>query len=108
MLSEALLAGAARQAAPVFSSAGAATEMGTLHGLYWLTANLCERPAMLVVDDLHWADAASLRFLVHLANRLDGLPLLVAAAARAGSRGVDPELYDRAVRRRDRGAPLPR
>jgi predicted ATPase len=33
-----------------------------LHGLYWLCANLAAQcPLCLVVDDVHWADAASLR-----------------------------------------------
>jgi DNA-binding CsgD family transcriptional regulator/tetratricopeptide (TPR) repeat protein len=96
VLDERLLAGAARQAAPVFGAGeGATSEMATLHGLHWLTANLAEAPAALVVDDLHWVDAASLRYLAYLAPRLDGLPLLVVAATRAGVRGVDDALLGR-------------
>ena len=38
----------------------------------------------LAVDDLHWADAESLRFFNYLAPRLDGLPLAVFASARSG------------------------
>lgn len=60
------------------------------HGLYWLVANLAgDRPLALVVDDLQWADAASLRFLVHLVRRLDGLAVLVCAAVRSAEDGVD-------------------
>ena len=40
------------------------------HGLEWLAVNLAERaPAVLVVDDVHWADAPSLRWLAQLAVR---------------------------------------
>ncbi len=54
-----------------------------LHGLYWLAANISlAAPALLVVDDVHWCDEPSLRWLVYLAQRLEGLPLLVLAAAR--------------------------
>ena len=57
-----------------------------LHGLYWLTAGLAaERPLVLVVDDAHWADDASLRFVAYVAARLEGLPLLILLAARSGS-----------------------
>ena len=35
-----------------------------LHGLYWLVVNLAAgRPVLLAVDDAHWADEASLRWL---------------------------------------------
>jgi class 3 adenylate cyclase/DNA-binding CsgD family transcriptional regulator len=54
-----------------------------LHGLYWLAANVALRkPVMIAIDDLHWADGSSLRWLAHLQRRLDGLPLLVAVATR--------------------------
>jgi DNA-binding CsgD family transcriptional regulator/tetratricopeptide (TPR) repeat protein len=39
-------------------------------------------PLLLVVDDVHWADSPSLRFLLYLARRLPGLPVLVVLAAR--------------------------
>jgi DNA-binding CsgD family transcriptional regulator/tetratricopeptide (TPR) repeat protein len=57
----------------------------TMHGLFWLAANLAaERPLALVVDDGHWADRASMRWLVHLARRLDGVPIVVILATRQG------------------------
>jgi DNA-binding CsgD family transcriptional regulator len=56
---------------------------GTLHGLYWLCANLAaRRPLLLVVDDAQWADEASLRFLGVLARRVDALAVLVLLAQR--------------------------
>jgi hypothetical protein len=63
-------------------------EFGALHGLYWLTANLAdEGPLLLSVDDAHWADPSSLRFLGYLSRRLEGLPVLLVAAGRP----ADPE-----------------
>jgi DNA-binding CsgD family transcriptional regulator len=54
-----------------------------LHGLYWLCANLAaERPTALVVDDAHWADAASLRFLAFLLPRLEELPVTLLLGSR--------------------------
>jgi DNA-binding CsgD family transcriptional regulator len=54
-----------------------------LHGLYWLAANVAFRqPTLLTIDDLHWADTPSLRWLLYLTRRLEGLPLLVAAGTR--------------------------
>src|SRR3954447_8047093 len=54
-----------------------------LHGLYWLLAGMAsERPALLVVDDGHWADAASLRFLAFLATRLEDVPAALIVATR--------------------------
>src|SRR6478735_934336 len=85
------LAGAAALAAPIVLPDGAAPpgaadpSFGALHGLYWLVAALAEeRPQLLVVDDLHWSDGPSARFLEFLANRLDALPVLLVAAARTG------------------------
>ena len=57
----------------------------TLHGLYWLAANLAGRqPLALAVDDAQWADAASLGWLSHLAARIEALPLLLLLSARTG------------------------
>ena len=62
------------------------TSFAVLHGLYWLTANLADRwPLLIAIDDAHWADEPSLRWLAHLAPRLEGLP--VAAAGRAAGLG---------------------
>lgn len=86
-----LLSGAARLAAPLFDRDVRGGQDGeradlafqTLHGLYWLTANIAQRtPAVLAVDDLHWSDDASLRWLNYLARRLEGLPVLVLLASR--------------------------
>jgi hypothetical protein len=83
-----LLAGAARLAEPVFTDVSAAEDTGdvafaTLHGLYWLVVNLAERaPLLLAIDDAQCADEPSLRFLLHLAHRLAGLPVVVALTVR--------------------------
>ena len=56
---------------------------GALHGLFWLAANLAaEQPLCVSIDDLHWSDASSLRFLAYLERRLEGLDVLIIAAAR--------------------------
>jgi predicted ATPase len=39
-------------------------------------------PLLLCIDDVHWADQASLRFLNYLGRRLEELPIVVVAAAR--------------------------
>ena len=59
-----------------------------LHGLYWLCANLAaDRPLALVVDDAHWADGASLRFLAFLLPRLEELHVAVLLGARPAEAG---------------------
>jgi DNA-binding CsgD family transcriptional regulator len=63
------------------------------HGLTWLASDLAEEaPLLLVVDDVHWADAPSLRWLVQLSRRLDELPLGALCAVRSGEPAGDPEL----------------
>ena len=64
-----------------------------LHGLYWLCANLAtERPLALVVDDAHWVDGASLRFLAFLLPRLEELHIAVLLGARPAEAGERREL----------------
>ena len=54
-----------------------------LNGLYWLTLNLAEaQPLALVVDDLQWADAPSLRWLAYLTRRITDARVCVLAAMR--------------------------
>jgi DNA-binding CsgD family transcriptional regulator len=40
------------------------------------------RPALVVLEDLHWADPASIELLRHVAGRLDDLPLLLVVTYR--------------------------
>ena len=94
---DALLAGAARPAAAVFGmdapEAGGDPSFATLNALYWLTANLAEQaPVLLAVDDAHWADEPSLRFLRFLAPRLDDVPVALVLAARPAGSAVLAEL----------------
>ena len=83
-----LLDGAAGLAARVFDWAGVASAgddspYATMHGLYWLIANLAaRRPLVIAVDDAHWADAPSLRWLAHLAERVEELPVALLLATR--------------------------
>ena len=91
-----VVSGAAELGMAVFAPPRTATppadpEYGHLHGLYWLAANLAERrPMLLIIDDLHWADRASLRFLSFLAPRLDGVRLLLVLSTRPGEPGANP------------------
>lgn len=95
-----LLSGAARHARPLFADEAPskrhqdeATLMTILHGVYWLAANIAEdRALVVVVDDAHWADVPSLRFLLYLAQRLTELPIAVLAGLRTGEKGAQREL----------------
>jgi DNA-binding SARP family transcriptional activator/DNA-binding NarL/FixJ family response regulator len=98
-------AGAAALASPLFraspdpvssepSVTGSLESPGAaLHGLYWLAVNLAERaPLLLCVDDAHWGDTGSLRWLHYLARRLEGLPLALLVASRPGEAGANSEV----------------
>jgi DNA-binding CsgD family transcriptional regulator len=61
----------------------ASPSVGVLHGLYWLTAALAERaPVLLAVDDAHWADEPSLRFLAYLARRVESHAIALIVCTR--------------------------
>jgi hypothetical protein len=97
---ERALAGAAGAARPVFESLepvpsgeGGNASFATLHGLFWLMLNLAaDRPLVLAVDDLHWCDRPSLRFLAYVTRRLEGLPVLLGVTLRTTEPGSDPAL----------------
>ncbi len=64
-----------------------------LHGLYWLCANLAAAgPVCLVVDDAHWADGPSLRYLAFLLTRIEELDVALVVATRPREAGGDAEL----------------
>jgi DNA-binding CsgD family transcriptional regulator len=82
-----LLSGAAAAAAPLFTSAtspeGPDAIGAILHGLYWLISDLAAaRQVAVVIDDAHWVDAPSARWLGHLAARVAELPVALVIAAR--------------------------
>ena len=78
---------------PTIRPAAPDPSFAVLHGLYWLCANLAaERPLALVVDDAHWADGASLRFLAFLLPRLEELHAAVLLGARPAEAGESREL----------------
>ncbi len=68
-----------------------------IHGLFWLTRNLTVAPGgdggaypvALLVDDVHWGDQPSLRFLAYLAQRAAGLPVALIVAARTGEASAE-------------------
>jgi DNA-binding SARP family transcriptional activator/tetratricopeptide (TPR) repeat protein len=51
-------------------------------------------PAVLVLDDVHWADAESLRLLRRLASEIGTTPTLLVAAMRSGPAESSPALID--------------
>ncbi len=95
-----LLRGGAEPAASVFTAAtdDARAEEGifsALQGLHWLVVNLAARgPLMVLADDVHWADRASLRWLVFLAERLEDVKALLVVATRPAEPDADQELLD--------------
>jgi DNA-binding CsgD family transcriptional regulator len=62
------------------------------HGLYWLASNVAaDSPLVLVVDDLQWCDAPSVRALLFIARRLEGQPLGLLMATRPPDPGLTSE-----------------
>ncbi|MEV6319051.1 AAA family ATPase [Streptomyces sp. NPDC051776] len=97
-----ILSGTAGQAAivlrrvvPEHSSGG---DFSILHGLYWLTADICEtQPIAIMVDDLHWADSDSLKFLSYLMPRLEDIQACVVGTLRPFQANDQPNALDQIV-----------
>ncbi len=86
---EELWRGAAAHARTIFHpgerpATGGDVAFARRQGLYWLLAAMAERlgPLALLVDDAQWVDEPTIEFLLHLALRLEGLPVVVVLAAR--------------------------
>jgi DNA-binding CsgD family transcriptional regulator len=97
-LRERAFRGAAGTAEFVFGArgVGARSPGEVRYALTWLVSNLAdERPVALVVDDLAWADAASLGWLGHLLRRIPDLAVAVLATWRVGEPESDEDLLDR-------------
>jgi DNA-binding CsgD family transcriptional regulator len=83
-----LLAGPAAAARWLLSGEVSAQPAGdssfaVLHGLYWLVVNFAASgPLLIAVDDAHWADEPSLRWLAYVAPRLEGLAAGMLVAMR--------------------------
>ena len=100
-----VFAGAARLARPLFEEVpdrAAADDrlFARFHGLHWLCARLAElRPLALIVDDAHWADEYSLRFLAYLEARIEEIPACVILAVRTGETAAAPEALTKLIDR---------
>lgn len=57
-------------------------------------AELGARPVLVVLEDVHWADAASLRLIGALLARSRDLPLMILALARPTVDEVHPRLWE--------------
>jgi DNA-binding CsgD family transcriptional regulator len=110
-----LLSGPAREALPLFEPGPRAVlsedSFDVLHGLYRLCAKLAEdAPLLVAVDDADLADEQSLRFLLHLTGRLEGMPVAVVITAGSVSQRKAPRLVAEISRhpavRRSNLAPL--
>jgi DNA-binding CsgD family transcriptional regulator/predicted negative regulator of RcsB-dependent stress response len=108
---EDILAGAAALSLPLFEGQhwgrvqdpGDQAIHGLMHGLFWLTVNISARqPMLLAIDDLHWSDRSSLRFLLYLAERLEDLPVALVVTLRDESSddGLTNELAHHRMARR--------
>jgi DNA-binding CsgD family transcriptional regulator/energy-coupling factor transporter ATP-binding protein EcfA2 len=54
-----------------------------LHSVYWVVSSLAERsPLVITIDDVHWLDQPSMRFLVLMQPRVVELPILLVASTR--------------------------
>jgi predicted ATPase len=103
---DSLRAGPAARAAELFDGVASELEPAsneraypTIRGLFWLVRNLTAMTSVsprtsslaILVDDLQWADRASLRFLAYLAERTKELSIAMIVTARPGERADDDQ-----------------
>lgn len=61
----------------------------------WLDAESQQSPVLLVLDDLHWGDLPSVRFIDSVLRKLAERPLMVLAMARPEVHELFPNLWSR-------------
>ena len=59
-----------------------------------VVASLARHPHLLVLEDIHWADAASIRLITAALARAKDLPLMVVALARPSIDDAYPKLWE--------------
>ena len=59
-----------------------------------LTALAARRPLMVVIDDLHWADAPTMQLLAHLMRNVESVPIVFVASARTATGEWAPSALD--------------
>ena len=95
-----LLAGSAALAGPLLErptswagTTGDDSFYPLAHGLFRLLANLAESgPVLIAIDDVHWADRASLRLILYLLGRLDEMAVSFVVTRRLGEPGAPDDL----------------
>jgi DNA-binding CsgD family transcriptional regulator len=81
-------AAAAASGGPTLLGTSRETAAMIVHGLYWAIASLAEREPLLVcIDDAHWSDSPSGRFVSYLSQRLEDLPVALMLALRPDAPG---------------------
>ena len=113
-----LLSGRARHAATVLADdagrgdggrSAAAQQAAIVAALTLVVGRVAgDAPLAIVIDDLHWADGPSLRWLCHLAARIERMSVLLVVAFRAHEPGASEVLanLDEAASTTLRPAPL--
>jgi tetratricopeptide (TPR) repeat protein len=89
----ALGAGALADAAQARAS-GAAASRAELFARVVDDLSAADLPAVVVVEDIHWADAASLALLRFLVDALPGLPVLLVATSRDDPMEAGPQVRE--------------
>ena len=92
------LSGPSRGAGALFDGsitdlvADTARHYPVIHGLLWMTREI-EDPVAILVDDAHWSDPPSLRFLAYLAERVRQLPVAIVLTAQQGAMSAEPRAF---------------
>ena len=73
-------------------------QIAQIEALYWLLINATtaagQRPLMLWIDDAHWLDDESARWLAYLVQRLSHLHVVIALGMRSDEEGTPSALED--------------